>query len=135
MNAQVDAEILDKVRQNFARKKDAILAHKKPWTPWALTYLLEIDDSKSAVPAELILYKALKASAPNRIAIQDADVQVYCNDIIIYILNFTRVLLYFAGRICQSNQVRRNLFQGRSRVSWPTQPFCYGAQGIGKRHR
>ena len=73
----VDQEILDRVRANFTLKKDAILAHSKPWTPWALTYLLEIDDSKTLLPAELILYKALKASAPNRIAIQDAAVQVY----------------------------------------------------------
>ena len=75
--ALVDPKILQSVRENFAKKQHLILAHKKPWTPWALTYLLEIDDSESAVPAEVILYKALKASRTNRIGIQNAIVQVY----------------------------------------------------------
>ena len=70
-------------------KKDLILTHKQPWTPWALTYLLEIDDSKSSVPAEVILYNALKSSRPNRIAIQDSDVQVYSN------CYFIAIALYF----------------------------------------
>ena len=83
----VDQETLDRVRANFVRKKETILGYSKPWTPWALTYLLEIDDSNTLLPAELILYKALKASSPNRIAIQDADVQVYWID---YNLNFSQ---------------------------------------------
>ena len=72
----VDPKILERVRENFARKKKIILDYERPWTPWALTYLLEIDDSNSPVPAELILYKALKASLPNRHGFQHAEVQV-----------------------------------------------------------
>ena len=78
----VDQETLDRVRANFVLKKEAILAHSKPWTPWALTHLLEIDDSNTLLPAELILYKALKASAPNRITFQDAAVQVCASQLV-----------------------------------------------------
>ena len=77
--AQVDPEILARIRVNFVKKQQLILDHKKPWTPWALTYLLEIDDSKTAIPAEIILYKALKASRKNRTDIQNVIVQVYYN--------------------------------------------------------
>ena len=48
------------VRDVFVRKKLEIVGHTKPWTPWALVHLLEIDDTNSAVPAEIILYKALR---------------------------------------------------------------------------
>lgn len=77
--AQVDPEILACVRANFVKNQQLILDHKKPWTPWALTYLLEIDDSKTVIPAEIILYKALKASRTNRTDIQNVAVQVYYN--------------------------------------------------------
>ena len=76
---QVDEETLDRVRTNFLIKREVILSHSKPWTPWALAHLLEIDDTNTSLPAELILYKALKASSPNRISIQDTTVQVYCD--------------------------------------------------------
>ena len=73
---QVDEKTLDAVRLAFANKRQEIIAHSKPWTPWALCNLLKIDDSQSPVPAELILYKALKVNAANRITIRDPIVQV-----------------------------------------------------------
>ena len=76
---QVDPEILARVRANFVKKQKLILDHHKPWTPWALTYLLDIDDSETAIPAELILYKALKASRKNRTDVQNVTVQVNYN--------------------------------------------------------
>ena len=66
-NAPVDKITLDRVRTNFVAKQDIILSHSKPWTPWALAHLIEIDDTNTAEPAEFIMYKALKASTPNRI--------------------------------------------------------------------
>ena len=86
--ALVDQDQIEQVRTNFESKKELILAHKKPWTPWALTYLLEIDDSQSLVPAEVILYKTLKASRPARHAIQNVFVQVNCNNHLLQ-FNFT----------------------------------------------
>ena len=72
----IDKATLDRVRANFVAKRDEIVAHSKPWTPWALAHLLEINDKDTAEPAEIILYAALKAAAPNRIGIADAVVQV-----------------------------------------------------------
>ena len=45
--------------QKFVEKSEQIVTFRKPWTPWALVALLNIDDSKTDLPAELILYKAL----------------------------------------------------------------------------
>ena len=55
-----DTTIIEKVIITFAKKSKQIAAHSKPWTPWTLTYLLEIDDSNTSIPAELILYRALQ---------------------------------------------------------------------------
>ena len=74
---RVTKETLDLVRLNFIAKRNEIVAHSKPWTPWALAQFLEIDDKDTVVPAELIVYAALKASAPNRIGIADPIVKVY----------------------------------------------------------
>ena len=52
--------IIANVRQKFVEKSEEIVAFKKPWTPWALVALLNIDDSKTDLPAELILYEALR---------------------------------------------------------------------------
>ena len=72
----VPEDILKLVRNNFVSKRDVIVSHSKPWTPWALAQLLEIDDTHTTQPAEIILYKALKASAPNRIGIADTVIEV-----------------------------------------------------------
>ena len=76
VSATVDKATLDRVRANFVAKRDIIFAHKKPWTPWALAHLLGIDDKHTAEPAEFILYKALRASAPNRIGFADPKLKV-----------------------------------------------------------
>ena len=76
ISAPVNKITLDRVRANFVAKRDIILSHSKPWTPWALAHLLEIDDTNTAEPAEFIMYKALKASAPNRIGISDPKLKV-----------------------------------------------------------
>ena len=75
-SAPVTKAILDLVRTNFVAKRNIIVSHSKPWTPWALAHLLEINDKHTAEPAELILYKALQASKRNRIGIADAIVEV-----------------------------------------------------------
>ena len=74
----VPEEILERVKANFAAKRDVIVSHSKPWTPWALAQLLEIDDTHTTQPAEIIMYTALKASAPNRIGIADSVTKVNC---------------------------------------------------------
>ena len=78
-SAPVAKATIELVRASFLAKRDVIVSHSKPWTPWALAHLLEIDDTTTTLPAELIIYKVLKASAPNRIAIRDAIVQVKIN--------------------------------------------------------
>ena len=83
----VPEDILELVRAKFAAKRDVIVSHSKPWTPWALSQLLEIDDTNTAIPAEIILYTALKASAPNRIGIADSVAKVNC--MLLYIMCFT----------------------------------------------
>ena len=135
MSVQVEPEILDRVRSNFVSQKDVILAHNRPWTPWALTHLLEIDDNKSSVPAEVILYKALKASAADRICIQDADVQVCFLQLVLH-YNSSPFLLIVVQEVfvTQADKGRCNLFQRWSRISWRTQQVCYGAQRCSKRH-
>lgn len=72
----VTAATLERVRANFVAKRHIIVSHSKPWLPWALANLLEIDDKNTAWPAEKILYTALKASRPNRIGLADPVVQV-----------------------------------------------------------
>ena len=52
--------IIANVRTEFAAKSEEILKFSKPWTPWALVALLNIDDSHSDIPAEQILYEALQ---------------------------------------------------------------------------
>lgn len=73
---QTDETLLDRIRETFVNKREQIISHSKPWTPWALCHLLEIDDTDSALPAELIMYKAMKVSTANRITIRDPIVQV-----------------------------------------------------------
>ena len=72
----IDQATLDLVRSNFIAKRDIIISHSKPWTPCTISHLLEINDKNSDVPAEIIMYKALKASSPNRIGIADVIVKV-----------------------------------------------------------
>lgn len=71
----VPEDIIELVRPKFASKRDVIVSHSKPWTPWALSQLLEIDDTHTAQPAEIILYTALKTPAPNRIGIADSVIK------------------------------------------------------------
>ena len=70
------SEVLDSVRANFIVHRSTIISCSKPWTPWALTSLLGIDDSKSDIPAELILYKALRKQTRLSIQVTDEVVQV-----------------------------------------------------------
>ena len=62
---EVPKDILDKIRNKFAAAKETILDCSKPWPPWALVHLLDIEDSDSPVPAEIMLYQALQR--PNRV--------------------------------------------------------------------
>ena len=75
-SAAIDQATIDLIRTRFASKREAIIKHSKPWTPWTLVHLLQIDDKDSPIPAELMMYKALKASAANRMTIRDAIAQV-----------------------------------------------------------
>ena len=75
----IPVEIVANVREAFARKRNEIVAHTKPWTPWALAHLLEIDDSKCEVPAEVILYKALRGKGRYGLGNRNPVVQVRFN--------------------------------------------------------
>ena len=105
-SATIDQATIDRIRASFISKRETIINHSKPWTPWALVHLLQIDDADSAIPAELMLYKALKSSAANRMTIRDPIAQVIkkincsdahtCNHIIIYFrrrISFLRSLM------------------------------------------
>ena len=72
----VPAAMITHVWNDFLRKTQKIVKHTKPWTPWALVHLLEIDDSNSAVPAEIILYKAFRGKGRTGIGQRDTVVQV-----------------------------------------------------------
>ena len=72
----MSTEILVSIRQKFLAKREEIVSCSKPWTPWALTALLQIDDSKTTLPAELLLYKALCQRNRTGIEIQDEIIQV-----------------------------------------------------------
>ena len=71
----IPAKIIADVRENFARKRNEIIAHTKPWTPWGLAHLLEIDDSECEVPYEVILYKALRGKGRHGIGNHNPVVQ------------------------------------------------------------
>ena len=68
--------MIDYVRDQFVKCRETIVSCSKPWPPWALVELLNIDDSKESVPAELILYKALRRVPRMGIQIKDEIVQV-----------------------------------------------------------
>ena len=62
---RVPKAILDETRSKFAAARKTILGTQKrpcskPWPPWALVNLLDIDDRNSPVPAEIMLYQALR---------------------------------------------------------------------------
>jgi hypothetical protein len=73
---QVPASIITKVREMFSRKAKQMEEHSCPWTPWALCNLLEIDDRKLDLPAEIILYKALRGKGRTGIGQWDPVVKV-----------------------------------------------------------
>ena len=52
-------DLIGSVRAKFIEYREKIVKCSKPWTPWALVELFDIDDSKQTIPAELILYRAL----------------------------------------------------------------------------
>lgn len=97
----IPAKIIAKVRENFARKSAEIVAHTKPWTPWGLAHLLEIDDSKSEVPYEAILYKALRGKGRHGIANRNPVVQV-CACACMYVC--------LCVRVCEGARARVRLY-------------------------
>ena len=75
--AKVDESILARIRHEFASKSQCIIKHSKPWTPWALVELLDIDDEDCPIPAELILYQAMGANSrkADHVGFAHAEVQ------------------------------------------------------------
>ena len=69
-------KVIESIRKRFHERADDIVACSLPWTPWALTHLLNIDDSSSAIPAELILYQALLGKGRSGVAQCHPTVQV-----------------------------------------------------------
>ena len=78
MEDEISSAVLCDVRNNFVKCRDIIVSCSKPWSPWALVELLNIDDSNEPVPSELILYKALGSRSRAGITIKDEVVQVFC---------------------------------------------------------
>ena len=73
---RVPQETIKQIRQKFIAKRQAILSFTKPWPPWALVHLLDIDDTDFPIPAEMILYQALEGRNLGGIQIKDDVVQV-----------------------------------------------------------
>ena len=100
---QISQETIEEIRQKFIQKRQAILSFTKPWPPWALVHLLEIDDTDFPIPAEIMLYQALEGRKIGGIRINDSVVQVWhswrtelsCpgNAIIVRVILFVCVLI------------------------------------------
>ena len=76
MAEKISQETLEKVRSKFVECRKEIVACSKPWPPWALVELLDIEDANEPVPSEVILYKALRRQPRMGIATKDEVVQV-----------------------------------------------------------
>ena len=72
-----DETTLDLVGDRFIAKHDVIKNHCKPWTPWALKHLLEINYKNTAEPVKIILYTVLRESKPNLTEFADPVLQVH----------------------------------------------------------
>ena len=85
---EVSQQVLDYVRNQFVKCREIIVSCSKPWPPWALVELLNIDDSNESVPAELILYKALRHVPRMGIQIKDEVVQVFSSHLFVQMYLF-----------------------------------------------
>ena len=72
----MENEIIKSIRAKFIEKRHEIISCSKPWPPWALVALLDIDDSKTSLPAELLLKEALAGETRMGITIKDEVIQV-----------------------------------------------------------
>ena len=134
---KVAPETIQEIRKRFHQVADKIVACSLPWTPWALTHLLDIDDSRSAIPAELILYQAFVGKGRTGIGQRDPAVQVYSVSCIASI--WTVNLLIFVvpcwqGKLCRGIFWRRgcqNILQMQRRTIWlQAHALLYGARRL-----
>ena len=110
---QVPPFIIDKIRRNFDAAKEIIKGCSKPWPPWALVHLLDIDDTSSPIPAEMMLYQALQR--PNRVGglILPHNNVIQVNILHMRSISFclhTRTHYMHAGAIRVSNSCWRYVF-------------------------
>ena len=70
MLQRVPQDIIWEIRRKFTSLHKKIKAFEKPWPPWALVHLLDIDDKDSPIPAEKILYQALEGRKNGGLAIK-----------------------------------------------------------------
>ena len=116
--------IIANVRQKFVEKSQQIVAFKNPWTPWALVALLNIDDSKTDLPAELILYEALRKKRKRLgIAITTA-VQVLENNILFRAI--IQILFFSAGEVRARGTQTQIKISEWSRIPRPASTIFYG---------
>ena len=62
MLQRVPQDIIWEIRKKFTSLHKKIKAFKKPWPPWALVHLLDIDDKDSPIPAEKCCINLCKAA-------------------------------------------------------------------------
>ena len=82
---KVAPEYIQEIRKRFHEAADKITEISLPWTPWALTHLLDIDDSKYAIPAEFILLQALTGKGRTGIGQRHPKIKVHSPSYITYI--------------------------------------------------
>ena len=78
-------EYIQEIRKRFHEAAVKITDISLPWTPWALTHMLNIDDSNYAIPAELILVEALTGKGRTGIGQRHPKIQVHPPFYITYI--------------------------------------------------
>ena len=113
----VAPEVIEAIRKRFHQVADKIVETSLPWTPWALTHLLNIDDSSSAIPDEFILYQALKSRGRAGIGQHDPIAQVFASSSTTHIRTFNLLIVVvpcWQGKLCRGILYRgrcQNLFQ------------------------
>lgn len=116
--------ILSNVRQKFVEKSKQIVEFRKPWTPWALVALLNIDDSQTDLPAELILYAALQKKRTRLGITITTTVQVLENNALFRVV--TKILFVSSGEVRPRAAQAKHAISGWSRIPRQTPTILHG---------
>ena len=133
---KVAPETIELIRKRLHEAAAKIIKCSLPWTPWALAHLLDIDDSSSAIPAELILYQALRGKGRTGIGQCDPIIQVHsasCIECILVfnLLTFVVSVSCWQGKLCRGRYAWRITFQmWRQTICQHPLALLYGARRL-----